>query len=131
LWKEFQQFQAETREYYFKRNRFLEYKNAIRESQEDCSANGISLCTKTGKQDQLQDWNEFRAFYYRRLKEYEKKLEPAEHVLLCAQKKLGNAEPGLACSAFETGDSSWGRVIQAEKRMEDVKSRVKAAERKL
>jgi hypothetical protein len=82
-WRKFREFQDRMRKFYIRRNRFQEYEKDIRESQEDLGCKwDIQVLEDQHQQNRLEDWNEFRAFYYRRLKAYKKLIEPAKQNLL-------------------------------------------------
>ena len=131
-WEGFRKYQAKMRGWYVSRNRFREYKNAIRESQEDvqCTWN-LTVNEDRHTQNRFQDWIEFRAFYYRKLKAQRKRLEPAEKKYLEIQKELDDLEPDLSVPTLEHDDFSLAKAIEADKIMTNARDRVEAAERKL
>ena len=130
-WKDFRQSQERARDFFIPRKRFHEYENAIRESREDARWKwDIRVDEDRHKQNRLEDWNEFRALYYRRRKAHRRKILPLEKEFFDYWKKLEDIEPGLGGS-LPSADEGLGYVMDAEKRRENAKSRIDTADRKL
>ncbi|KIW24857.1 uncharacterized protein PV07_10545 [Cladophialophora immunda] len=132
-WRQFREFQDRMREFYNPRNRFQEYQNIIRESQADAGCKwGLPVLEDRHQQNRLEDWNEFRAFCYRRLKAYRKRIEPAERELLHYQKKLEEVEAQTRLTDVITDPqvlySRLHEITASEKEVADAKSRVESAE---
>ncbi|KAK5048774.1 hypothetical protein LTR69_011273 [Exophiala sideris] len=95
-WRHFREFQDRMRQFYVSRNRFNEYEDVIRESLADLGCTwDLQVLEDRHQQNRLEDWNEFRAFYYRRLKAYEKRVPLAEQELLFYQEKFEDAQARL------------------------------------
>ncbi|KAK5550541.1 hypothetical protein LTR46_011459 [Exophiala xenobiotica] len=85
------------------------------------------------QQNQLEDWNEFRALYYLRLKECEKRVPPAHANFLDREKEFENVKARLT-DVVTDPQILYGRFddIQAsEKEVSDAKLRVESAEKVL
>ena len=138
-WKKFREWQERVRKFYIPRNRFQEYKTGVRESQEelDCQWD-LRVLEDRHQQNRLEDWNEFRAFYYRTLKAFETKIEPAEQELFFRQNRLEDAQTRLTDAISDPrvlrgrlGDiAAWEREIaEANSRVESTEKALQAAKR--
>lgn len=137
-WKSFRQWQERVRKFYIPRNRFSEYKNTIRESQDDLAyAWDIRVYEDQHKQNRLEDWNEFRSIYQKRLIEQRTVLPTKEEEAVRIWKQLEDIERGLGGHHPSTerpveNRMDVGKVImREEKRSKDAEDRIQAAERKL
>ncbi len=138
-WREFRQIQDKRRSFYIPRNRFQEYQDAVRESQADTGCKWhLRVLEDRHQQNRLEDWNEFRAFYYRRLKAYEKLVPPAEQELLLYQKKYEDAQarstnvirdPQVLYGRFDDIQASMKEVAEAKSRVESAEKALQAAKK--
>ena len=138
-WKEFREYQDRKRRYYVPRKRFQEYENLIRESQADANCNWhLRVLEDRHQQSRLEDWNEFRALYYRRLKAHEKLVPPAEQEFLLYQKKYEDAQarltdvitdPKVLYSRFKEIRASEKEMVEARSRLRSAKKALQAAKR--
>ena len=138
-WKKFRDFQNKTRTFYVPRNRFQEYQNLVQENQADRGCPwDIKLRQAQHQQNRLEDWNEFRAFYYRRLKGYKKLVGPAEQNLSHWEKELENAEtrltdvvddPKILSNRLEDIIASEKEIAKASLRVESAHKSLQAAKR--
>lgn len=131
-WREFRKHQETVRRYYVPLKRFHEYEEKIQESQEDLQYKwDLTLQQDQHKQNRLEDWNEFRAFYYRRLKAQRKRIEPKEKEFLRINKELEDIAPELGCPYPEPDDHPMADVLDGERRERYADSKIEAAERML
>ncbi|KIW36550.1 uncharacterized protein PV06_11204 [Exophiala oligosperma] len=136
-WREFREMQDKKRSYYVPRNRFREYQDSVCESQTDAGWKyDLRVLEDRHQQNRLEDWNEFRAFYYRRLKHYEKRVAPAEQDLSMYQRKFEEAQARLTdvitdtqvlYSRFDDIQASKQEVTEAKSRVELAQEALRAA----
>ncbi|KIW36760.1 hypothetical protein, variant [Exophiala oligosperma] len=129
--------QDKKRSYYVPRNRFREYQDSVRESQTDAGWKyDLRVLEDRHQQNRLEDWNEFRAFYYRRLKQCEKRVAPAEQDLSMYQRKFEEAQARLTnvitdtqvlYSRFDDIQASKQEVTKAKFRVESAEEALQAA----
>ncbi|KAK5214700.1 hypothetical protein LTR72_012159 [Exophiala xenobiotica] len=133
-WREFREMQDKKRSYYVPRNRFQEYQDSVRESQADAGWKyDLRVLEHRHQQTRLEDWNEFRALYYRRLKACEKRVPPAEEDLSMYQRKFEDAQARLT-DVITDPQVIYGRfddIRASEKEVTAAKSRVESAEKAL
>lgn len=131
-WREFRKYQKTTREWYITRDRFRDYQKAIRESQEDLQCTwDLAIHEDPYKQNRLQDWIEFRAFYYRKLQGQRKRTEHVQNRFFHFQKELNDIEPGLGGQIPNSEEHYMTKILDGRKRVQDAKNQVKAAEQEL
>ncbi|KAK5215031.1 hypothetical protein LTR72_011884 [Exophiala xenobiotica] len=133
-WRRFREMQDKMRTYYIPKNRFQDYQDAVRESQADAGCTwDLRVLEDRHQQNQLEDWNEFRALYYLRLKECEKRVPPAHANFFDREKEFENVKARLT-DVVTDPQILYGRFddIQAsEKEVSDAKSRLESAEKVL
>ena len=133
-WRDFRMYQEKIRRFYNPRNRFQEYKNTVRGSQGllGCEWN-LSVLEDQHQQSRLEDWNEFRAFYCRRLEAFRKKIQPAERELFHYQKKFEDAEARLTDTITdpEVLHCRFDEIMDSEEKLAEAKSRVASAQQAL
>ncbi|KAK5429751.1 hypothetical protein LTR55_012471, partial [Exophiala xenobiotica] len=85
------------------------------------------------QQNRLEDWNEFRAFYYRRLKAYEKRVAPAHANLIVRQKEFEDAQARLTDVITDTQVlfSRFSEIRASQKEVAEAESRAASAEEAL
>lgn len=85
------------------------------------------------QQNRLEDWNEFRAFYYRRLKAHKKRIEPAEKELLLRQKIQEEAQARLTDIIDDRRvlNAQVGEIVASRREIALANSRVESAEKGL
>ncbi|KIW77444.1 hypothetical protein Z517_09890 [Fonsecaea pedrosoi CBS 271.37] len=131
-WKQFRQFQDQMRRFYVPRNRFQEYKNTIQRSQAEIAHQwDLRVLEDRHRQDRLEDWNEFRAFYFRKLKQAERRIEPAKQELALDEKAWADGRIRFY-DAIADSDVVYGRlndIIASEHEIAKAKSRVESAEK--
>ncbi|KAK5562108.1 hypothetical protein, variant [Exophiala oligosperma] len=131
-WRRFRDMQDKKRSYYVPRNRFQEYQDSVRESQTDAGWNyDLRVLEDRHQQNRLEDWNEFRALYYRRLKACEKRVPRAEEDLSMYQRKFEDAQARLT-DVITDPQVLYGRfddIRASEKEVMEAKSRVESAEK--
>ena len=126
LWKDFREFQDRARRFYLLRKRFHEYEAAVRESWEDAQLPwDIKIHEDRHKQNRLENWNEFRSFYYRKLKAQRKRMPLVEKKFFESWQKLEDIEPGLGGDPPKLDDDFMTRVMDGERREEDARARIK------
>ncbi|KAK5215015.1 hypothetical protein LTR72_011898 [Exophiala xenobiotica] len=133
-WREFRGIQDKKRSYYVPRNRFQEYQDSVRESQTDAGwTYDLRVLEDRHQQNRLEDWNEFRAVYYRRLKAYEKRVAPAHANLLVREKEFEDAKARLIDVITDTQvlHSRFSEIRASQKEVAKAKSRVESAEEAL
>ncbi|KIW24852.1 uncharacterized protein PV07_10540 [Cladophialophora immunda] len=133
-WREFREYQDRKRRYYVPRNRLQEYETLIRESQADAGCKwDLPVLEDRHQQNRLEDWNEFRAFYYRRLKAYEKLVAPAKQNLLLREKQLKDAQSRLTdvISDPQVLSARIGDIVASRRAIAEANSRVESAEKEL
>ena len=94
---------------------------------------GLKVHQDRCKQNRLEDWNEFRAFYYRKFKASKKGIEPAEQNLLPKIKEWEEAQARLT-DAITDPDviySQYDEIRASEKEVAAARSRVESAENAL
>jgi hypothetical protein len=136
-WREFRETQEKMRKSYVPRNRFQEYVNHIRESQEDlgCESN-LRVLEDRHEQNRLEDWNEFRAVFYQKLKAIKnrKRIELAEQNLSTYKKKFEDLQARLTDAVIDP-DVIYGRFdeikVSEEEEVAEAKSRLESAEKGL
>ncbi|KAJ9493254.1 hypothetical protein H2202_011287, partial [Exophiala xenobiotica] len=133
-WRRFRDMQDKKRSYYVPRNRFQEYQDSVRESQTDAGWNyDLRVLEDRHQQNRVEDWNEFRALYYRRLKACEKRVPRAEEDLSMYQRKFEDAQARLT-DVITDPQVLYGRfddIRASEKEVMEAKSRVESAEKAL
>lgn len=140
-WRRFRETQEKIRRGYVPRNKFQEYENHVRESQEElgCKWN-LRVLADRYQQNRLEDWNEFRAFYYRRLKaiKNQKRIERAEQNLSTYKKKFEDlqsrltdavTDPKVIYGRFDEIKASEEEVAEAKSRLESAEKGLRAARR--
>ena len=132
-WRRFREIQDEKRRYYVPRNRLQEYQDAIRESQEDAGCTwDLRVLQDRHQQTRLEDWNEFRALYYRKLKASERRISPAEQDLLIYQRKFEDAQAQARLTDAITDTriiySRFDDIRTFEKEAAEAQARVESAE---
>lgn len=132
-WKKFREFQDRMRKSYVPQNRFHRYENFVRESWEDAQCKWeIRVHEDRHKQNRLEDWNEFRSFYYHnRLRPHRRRVPPVEKKFYDYWKQLEDIEPGLGGFPPAPDDPPGKTIMDGERRSEDAQGRIEAAERKL
>ncbi|KAK7930938.1 hypothetical protein LTR80_011774 [Exophiala xenobiotica] len=135
-WRKFRETQEKIRKSYVPRNKFQEYENHILESQEDlgCKWN-LRVLADRHEQNRLEDWNEFRAVFYRRLRaiKNKKRVELAEQNLSTYKEKFEDLQARLT-DAVTDPDVIYGRLDEikaSEEEVAEAKSRVESAEKGL
>lgn len=135
-WRKFRETQEKIRKSYVPRNKFQEYENHILESQEDlgCKWN-LRVLADRHEQNRLEDWNEFRAVFYRRLRaiKNKKRIELAEQNLSTYKEKFEDLQARLT-DAVTDPDVIYGRLDEikaSEEEVAEAKSRVESAEKGL
>ena len=132
-WKHFREFQDRMRKSYVPQNRFHRYENFVRESWVDAQCKwDIQVHEDRHKQNRLEDWNEFRSFYYHnKLKVHRRRILPVEKEFFDYWKLLEGIEPGLGGSPPSADDPPGENFMDAKKREKDARGRIEAAELKL
>ncbi|KAK5332286.1 hypothetical protein LTR98_011579 [Exophiala xenobiotica] len=122
------------RTYYIPKNRFQDYQDAVRESQTNARWRyDLRVLEDRHQQNRLEDWNEFRAVYYRRLKACEKRVAPAHANLLVREKEFEDAKARLIDVITDTQvlHSRFSEIRASQKEVAKAKSRVESAEEAL
>ncbi|KAK5312201.1 hypothetical protein LTR93_011416 [Exophiala xenobiotica] len=121
-WRRFREVQDKKRSYYIPQNRFQEYQDSVRESQTDAGWKyDLRVLEDRHQQNRLEDWNEFRAFYYRRLKQC-KEFEDA-------QARLTDVitDTQVLYNRFDDIQASKQEVTEAKSRVESAEEALQAA----
>ncbi|KAK5400771.1 hypothetical protein LTR06_011263 [Exophiala xenobiotica] len=133
-WRRFREMQDKKRSYYIPQNRFQEYQDSVRESQTDAGWKyDLRVLEDRHQQNRLEDWNEFRAFYYRRLKAYERRVAPAHANLIVRQKDFEDAQARLTDVITDTQVlfSRFSEIRASQKEVAEAESRAASAEEAL
>ena len=129
-WQRFQEYQKKMRQWYIERGIFHDYQNTVREGQEGVlSPWDLDVNEDDRNQNRLQHWIEFRAFYYRKARAQQSRIEPAEQKYLQRKRELDAFETGL--SSPVQGDDTFAKAWEAERRIQDARGKIRAAERRL
>ncbi|KIW36304.1 uncharacterized protein PV06_11443 [Exophiala oligosperma] len=133
-WRRFREMQDKRRSYYIPQNRFQEYQDLVRESQTDAGWKyDLRVLEDRHQQNRLEDWNEFRAVYYRRLKQCEKRVAPAHANLLVREKEFEETQARLTDVITDTQVlySRFSEIRASQKEVAKAQSRVESAEEAL
>ncbi|KIW37304.1 uncharacterized protein PV06_10644 [Exophiala oligosperma] len=133
-WRRFREMQDKKRSYYIPQNRFQEYQDSVHESQTDAGWKyDLRVLEDRHQQNRLEDWNEFRAVYYRRLKACEKRVAPAHANLLVREKEFEDAKARLIDVVTDTQVlySRFSEIRASQKEVAKAQSRVESAEEAL
>lgn len=133
-WREFRNYQDQKRKYYVPRNRWQEYVKCIQESQEDLGCTwDLRVMEDRHRQNRLEDWNEFRAFYYRKLKAYQKQVDPAEQNLRLRERNYEDAQARLTdvITDSQVLNRRIREIVASQKEVDEANSRFALAEANL
>ena len=131
-WREFRDCQESVRRFYIPRSRFHEYEDAVRESQADLGCEwDLRVLEDRNQQNRLEDWNEFRAYRYRKLEESKKRLQVAEKTFYGIWKQLEDIEPGLGGPPPDPDHPPMDGWVDGRRREIDANKRIEAAEQNL
>ena len=129
-WQRFRDYQKDTRERYVKRGRFQDYQNIVRKSQEGVQFPwDLDVDKDNHRQSRLQDWIEFRAYNYRKLKAKQRRFETVAKNYQQRKGEMDALESGSS-SPTEGGDI-FAMESEAERRVQVARDKLIAAEREL
>ncbi|KAK6362446.1 hypothetical protein LTS17_012856 [Exophiala oligosperma] len=131
-WREFREMQDKMRTYYIPKNRFQDYQDAVRESQADAGWKyDLRVLEHRHQQTRLEDWNEFRALYYRKLKAAKRKVELAKKEASLYDEKYEDAQQQFVDVVTDRGViySHFDEIMASKKEIAEAKSRVDLAEK--
>lgn len=131
MWQEFRDHQAKMRGFYVKRNRFHEYEQVVRKSQQNMQSDwDIGVRADLHEQNRLENWNEFRAYQLQYLKAYQRRIGPAELKLKAAEEALEAAEPRLTDAIVDRKVllRRAREVVERKQKMRDAQSRFAQAQ---
>ena len=133
-WRKFREHQEKARKFYVPQNRFHEYEIVIRESQGDLGCRwNLQVLEDRYQQNRLEDWNEFRAFYYQRLKTCQKRIEPKERELSLRQKDVEDGQARLTdvITDLQVLYGRFDEIRASEKEVTQAKLKAESAEKAL
>ena len=131
-WKEFREYQSKIRKRHGNhtttRDRFSQYRRIVRESAQDMEPSWVTtICKDLRRQNRLDNWNEYRAYHYQKLKNFQRLIEHATETLHVKEQRLRAAESSLSNALANEDVLGAQDVMTSERRRRDVGEGVEMA----